>query len=241
MKVSMLAVGLCVVAGAAMAAGPEPKTIVEVAAVKKPLAGRSAPMPREFAALDSVGGEVNANCKIAKPTIITREEWGALPTSGTLSSHFPVAITIHHGGDKLLVPGSDVVPGIKALQKFSQNTKGWCDIPYHYMIDDQGRIYEARPWNIPGDTNTSYDPNRHLLIELIGNYEQQAPTLAQMKAVVALSAWGCDYFNIDPATIAGHVDYVPTQCPGQYYYPYVISGSVEGDVRREIREAYKAK
>ena len=220
------------------AQGPAPKTIAEVSSVAKPLAMRDLQTSRSFPQFSDEITTVNIQTQIQMPTIITRAQWGAKETSGPLSKHFPRAITIHHGGDKLHTPGTDAVPGIRALQKYSQEQKNWCDIPYHYMIDGEGKIYEARPWQIPGDTNTAYNPDKHLLIEMIGNYEDQAPTLSQIKAVSDLCAWCCDYFNIDPKTIAGHQDYVPTQCPGQYFYPYVISGYIEGQVRQRLKSAY---
>jgi hypothetical protein len=44
------------------------------------------------------------------------------------------------------------------LQDWSRNTRKWLDIPYHYIIDLDDRIYEGR------DTNTEYDSAGQALI-----------------------------------------------------------------------------
>ncbi|MDD4280018.1 hypothetical protein GX645_05705 [Candidatus Sumerlaeota bacterium] len=219
-----------------------PKTIAEVVQTTKPLALRDLQLGREFSLSSSeTQTTVNATARVPKPAIVTREQWQAKPTSGTIVNHFPAAVTIHHGGDKPLAPDADTASLVRNLQTWSQTQKGWCDIPYHFMIDLNGTIYEARPWDIRGDTNTAYDTNKHLLIELIGNYEEQAPSMAQLNAICDLTAWVCDYFNIPPETIAGHKDYTSTLCPGTYVYPYVLSGWIEGQVRKKIQTAYTIK
>ena len=187
----------------------------------------------------STSGVVNANARVPKPKIITKAEWGGKPSSGTLRAHFPSRLTLHHGGDaKPLAASDDSKKLVAGLQNFSLVTKGWVDIPYHFMIDLDGRIYEARDPLASGDTNTTYDPTGHLLIEVMGNYELQAPNRKQLDAICDMMAWACDYYNIDPATIRGHKDYAQTQCPGKSLYPYITSGAIEAGVRERIRNAY---
>ena len=74
------------------------------------------------------------------------------------------------------------------LQNWSRGIKGWSDIPYHYIVAPDGTVYAARPWQIPGDTNTEYQPQGHALLMLLGNFEVQYPTEAQIQATAWLLA-----------------------------------------------------
>ena len=33
---------------------------------------------------------------------------------------------------------------LRGIQSFHQNTNGWCDIAYNFIVDRFGRIWEAR-------------------------------------------------------------------------------------------------
>lgn len=205
------------------------------------MALRSAYLGRVFD--ESTSGQINRSAHVAKPHIISRQEWGAGPSSATLMrSHVPTRLTLHHEASaKPLVPGEDPKVLLQNLQQWGWRDRRWPDIPYHFMLDLDGNIYEARDPGKVGDTATTYNPSGHLLVTLMGNYELQAPNEKQLKALCDLLAWLCDYYNIDPATIHGHMDYVPTLCPGKYLYPYVASGFIEGEVRKRLRAAYLRK
>lgn len=204
----------------------------------KPMALRKMDLGRVFDATTS--GVINASPRVKKPPIVTRAEWGGGPSSGTEHRHFPSRLTIHHeGSPKPLTPDQDPSKLLRNLQVWGWNEKKWPDVPYHFLIDLDGNIYEGRDPLKAGDTNTTYDPTGHLLVTAMGNYELQAPTQKQIDAFCDLIAWACDYYGIDPSTIAGHMDYVRyTDCPGRYLYPYVSSGFIEGEVRKRIRDAY---
>lgn len=79
-------------------------------------------------------------------------------------------ITIHHGGE-LYDEDKDTYQYLKNLQSCSRSARKWMDLPYHYIIDRKGKIFEGRPLDYRGDTNTSYDPTGHALILLLGNFE----------------------------------------------------------------------
>ncbi|MEO8231582.1 MAG: hypothetical protein ABI638_04830, partial [Ignavibacteriota bacterium] len=101
--------------------------------------------------------------------VISRLDWGWKPLERTLPQHSINKITIHHGGEEF-AEDKDMIQYLRNLQNWSRSEKKWIDIPYHYMIDLKGNIYETRPINIPGDTNTDYDVTGHALICVVGNY-----------------------------------------------------------------------
>lgn len=158
--------------------------------------------------------------------VITRADWGWLPLENTKEEAKITKITIHHGGVEFSAD-KDPAEAIRNLQKWSRAEKNWIDIPYHFMIDLNGKIYEARPINLPGDTNTEYDPTGHALIEVMGNYEIQEFSENQMKSLVALSAFLAKEFNIPISDIKTHKDYsAMTVCPGKNIYKYFEDGTI---------------
>lgn len=163
-----------------------------------------------------------------------RADWGWKALTDTLPQQQIKRITIHHGGVEFK-KGADVLAHIRQLQDWSRDEKHWIDIPYHFMIDLQGKIYEARPINYPGDTNTDYDPRGHALIEVMGNYEVQTIKPVQLDALVNLSAFLAKTFAVDTTNIRGHKDYAETLCPGKDLYRYLQDGTI----RKRVAELLK--
>ncbi len=163
--------------------------------------------------------------------VITRAQWGWQPLQRSVPKHEISRVTIHHGGVEV-GPEKDTIAYLKNLQNWSRSEKQWIDMPYHYMIDLQGKIYEGRPLAYPGDTNTGYDPRGHALICVIGNYEVQSISPAQIDALARLAAWLIARYELGLDTLAGHRDYAPgeTVCPGENLYRLLQDGSLRRQV-----------
>jgi len=159
------------------------------------------------------------------PRIITREQWGWKPAPFTLPEHKIERITIHHGGVEF-TKDEDPVEYLRTLQNWSREEKHWMDIPYHYMIDLDGNIYEARELKYPGDTNTKYDPTGHALICVMGNYEIQKPNKKQLQALAWMTAKLMDEYHISADKVKAHKDYAETACPGKNLYKYLQDGTL---------------
>lgn len=167
--------------------------------------------------------------------VIEREEWGSKPLEKALPEHEISKITIHHGGVEF-GEDQDPVKEIRNLQAWSRSEKDWIDIPYHFMIDLDGKIYEARPINYPGATNTTYDPTGHALIEVMGNYEVQTLSQKQLKSVIDLAAFLAQKYNVPSDNIKGHKDYAETLCPGKDLYKYLEDGTIQNAVERKLEK-----
>jgi hypothetical protein len=164
--------------------------------------------------------------KVPKPPTVTREEWGSNPQPiGDEHKHTPKFVTIHHAGVDYKL-GRDPVPFVQSVQAWGQKEKNWPDLPYHFMIAPDGRIFEARPLEYEPQSNTKYPLAGHVGVELMGNFETQRPSDAQLKSTVAISAWICQEYNIDTTQIAGHKDRAEgqTTCPGKDFYRYLQNG-----------------
>ncbi len=162
--------------------------------------------------------------RVSKPTMMTVEEWGGKAPTGTKEVQKIEYITIHHSG-VVFEEDADPIQKIKGLQRFSQEDKGWIDIPYHFALDLDGNIYVERPIEYAGDTNTEYDPTGHALIEVMGNYEVQTIKPEQLDALAHLTAWLAQEYNVPVDHIASHKDHSDqTVCPGKDLYKYFESG-----------------
>jgi hypothetical protein len=167
-------------------------------------------------------------------SIVKRADWGWLPLENGKEEAKISKITIHHGGLEFTAD-KDAAQSIRDLQKWSRAEKKWIDIPYHFMIDLEGKIYETRPINYPGDTNTEYDPTGHALIEVMGNYEIQEFNEKQMNSLVALSAFLANKFNVSVSDIKTHKDYSnKTVCPGKNIYKYFEDGTILKKISKKM-------
>lgn len=142
-------------------------------------------------------------------------------------------VTLHHTGSaEPLRPEDDPAAKLRGLQTWGASDRNWWDVPYHLLIDLEGRVWQGRDWRYMGETNTTYDPRGHLLISMIGNYERQEPTAAQLNTIADLMAWGVTAFDVPLDRIGGHYDYAETGCPGRY-----LRGMLEdGTFRRMVEE-----
>ena len=166
--------------------------------------------------------------------VMSRADWGWQSLDKVLPQHSINKITIHHGGEEF-AEDKDMIQYLRNLQSWSRSEKKWIDIPYHFMIDLKGNIYEARPINFPGDTNTDYDVTGHALICVVGNYEIQTIKEVQLKSLTKLVAFLKQKYHVELKDIKGHKDYsTQTVCPGKDLYKYLEDGSflkmVEGEL-----------
>ena len=154
--------------------------------------------------------------------IVPVASWGGTPADASRARrHAITQITLHHQGEPFK-PGTDPRAYLRRLQSWSRASKGWLDIPYHYVIDLDGRIYAARDIGFAGDTNTDYDPSGHALIEVVGNFEEVEPNQQQLDAVVDLMALLAARYKVSLDDIKSHRDHSDkTVCPGANLYRYV--------------------
>lgn len=183
---------------------------------------------------------------VPRPVTITPPGWGAAKPAGRFEPQQPRQITLHHEG--VYFDGSTPTPVyLQHVQRWSINNRGWPDIPYHFMIDLQGLIYEGRPLDARGDTNTSYDLQDHALIAVLGKYDagEQEPNQAQIETIIALMAWIAESYQIAPDNIHGHRDFIPLNrngehidphtgekitCPGDNLYRYLQDRTIQNGV-----------
>jgi hypothetical protein len=161
-------------------------------------------LPAHVAAATAAGG---ADMRVRVPHRITR-------------------VTLHHTGSaEPLRPADDPAQKLRALQSWGAADRNWWDVPYHFLLDLDGNVYEGRDYRYKGDTNTTYEPAGHFLISVIGNYNVQEPTPAQVESIGRLIAWALDRFGLATDAIGGHYDYAETSCPGPHFTRLLEDGT----------------
>lgn len=165
---------------------------------------------------------------VAPPVIVSRQDWGAEPVE--LSDHllhFPTYLTIHHAG-VAWKKGDDPIKKLRGLQAWGRREKGWPDLPYHYLIAPDGRIFEGRDWHYRPESNTDYDLDGTLNVHLWGNFDEQVLPCAQLQSLIRLCAWLSFEHSLSTAQIRTHRQAAPgqTTCPGDDVQRYLEDGSL---------------
>lgn len=102
----------------------------------------------------------------------------------------------------------------------------WPDLPYHFLIAPDGRIFEGRPVEYEPESNTKYPLAGHIGVEMMGDFNRQRPSQAQLESVVRLTAWLMQQHKIDFDRVRTHRVVAPgqTECPGRDFYRYMLDG-----------------
>ncbi|MFC6508422.1 peptidoglycan recognition protein [Promicromonospora citrea] len=174
----------------------------------------------------STAGTVAPSATTVGPTVITREEWGAAPRClepGTGPTWFPAegglkAAAVHHTvnpNDYATV--AEAMQAIRNDQAYHQQTHGWCDIGYNFLVDKWGNIYEGADGSIEepiigahtGGFNTGT-----VGVAMLGTYTTQAgvrPSTAQRDGVAKIIGSRLARYQVNPdestvLTAAAHTD-----------------------------------
>lgn len=160
--------------------------------------------------------------------IVSRSEWGARPPKARHTISLPTPrCWVHHTATE-----QHGAAGMRAIQAFHMDVKGWLDIAYSFVIDDDGTVYEARGAGVAGG-HTAGDNSTSHAICLMGNFETRPPQARALDSLVELARHGRDRGWWVP-TLGGHRDApgASTACPGRFLYAQLpdIRSRVAGNV-----------
>uniref|UniRef100_A0A8C4K079 Peptidoglycan recognition protein 2 n=1 Tax=Dromaius novaehollandiae TaxID=8790 RepID=A0A8C4K079_DRONO len=205
--------------------GPE-KLEEEVAAALRLL--RVLPATRSL--LEDVGDEEAAavarraardfvDAYVECPAVVPRCMWGARPYRGTPSALTPPLpfVYIHHTHE----PGAPCrtfaacARAMRAMQRFHQDTRGWDDIGYSFVVGSDGYLYEGRGWHWVGAHTRGYN-SRGYGVGYVGDYTASPPDVdalalvrdAFLPCAVRTGRLRHNY------TLRGHRQMGRTECPG---------------------------
>jgi hypothetical protein len=148
--------------------------------------------------------------------IVSRSGWSARPP---LRDPTPIEtptprLWVHHTGAE-----QHGAQGVRDIQRYHQASKGWNDIAYSFLIDDDGTIYEGRGAGVAGAHTEGDNSSSHAAC-LMGNFDERPPTAEAVASLVWLARHGRDAGWWVP-TLGGHRDApgAQTACPGAHLYP----------------------
>ncbi|MFO0826976.1 MAG: peptidoglycan recognition family protein [Phycisphaerales bacterium] len=170
----------------------------------------SAPVARPTPALE--GGTF--------PGVLPRSEWAkGQPEYGLMNPMLPVRyVTVHHDGLDRLCTGTahqEMAERIE-LYRVGHRAKGWGDIGYHFVIDRTGVVWEGRSLKWQGaHVKDRNEGNVGILV--MGNFEIQQPTAAQLSSLHNHLCAVCTYFSVPWTRVFSHREWpgAQTLCPGK--------------------------
>ncbi len=170
---------------------------------------------------------------VLAPEILGRAIWGARrirPSGKPVTMTKPWRMTVHHAASPDIPPTAmaDAAAQMRAYQKFHQDTRGWADIAYHYLIDGSGRIWQGREMKWEGAHAGNSKLNKgNIGVCLMGNFVKRDPTPSQKRALKQLLSWLCETHGIHPRFIYSHRSILKntpkksTLCPGAHLDAYL--------------------
>ena len=155
------------------------------------------------------------------PWVKPRDAWAAAAPVQPYVPHTPTHVSVHHTGALWHGrPGPE--QALRNVQAFHIGPeREWEDIAYHFLVDLEGGVWGGRPPTVRGNPSVYYDSMGYVLICLLGDYNVQEPSAAQIATVTNTAAWLIRRFNLPPDAITGHRDHAPTSCPGTNVYRLV--------------------
>lgn len=161
-----------------------------------------------------------------KTNFIRRVEWGARPAPRKVNQKEPAKyVVLHH----TLGDSSDIQTGnpshVRYIQRQHIDIKGFTDIGYNFLVDEEGRVYEGRSWGVECDASQHYNKNG-MLIALVGDFTEEVPSQEALEAVKTLVELGVGLGKIEPdykLKVHKNTDQAGTEGPGDKFYEEVKS------------------
>lgn len=171
--------------------------------------------------------------------IVSRAGWGAAKPAKPLTYVAPSKrryFVVHHSG----APSTQ---SVKAIQDWCINGRGFNDIDYNFLVDQQGRIYEGRGWDAVGAHTTNYNTSG-VGVCVIGNNELSDAAKRSVRWLYDAYSKRCG----KTLAIRGHRNLATTgtTCPGDRIMTWLksgmrVAGAVSGGTDVAITDADAAK
>ncbi|MEM1208897.1 MAG: peptidoglycan recognition family protein [Planctomycetota bacterium] len=162
--------------------------------------------------------------RVGRLNVIPRSAWTRTgPARGNVSPMAGVQrVTVHHEGWRPVYFDDRLTTAhrLEIIRSAHTGQRGWGDIGYHYAVDRAGRTWEARPLAYQG-AHVKNRNEHNIGVLALGNFDQQAPTNAQLAGLQSTLAALCAAHRIPASRIHTHQELNPTACPGKHLQPRV--------------------
>lgn len=153
--------------------------------------------------------------------IVSRNDWGAQPPRTPLyyppPGNFTDGIFVHHS---VTNTGPDEPALVRGIQGYHQNTNGWKDVAYSWLVGQSGTIYEGRGWGAAGGHTQGYNTSSHAVC-FIGNSDTDIPTVEALAAIEQVIVECLARYGMS-APVRPHRAVNQTACPGAYLADWVV-------------------
>lgn len=174
----------------------------------------------------SGGSEFNPVGDAALPWAKPRFLWAkGGPIRSQLNPMLPVTcVTVHHDGlDELFwsTKARDTATRIEHY-RVGHLGRGWADIGYHLVIDRGGVLWQGRAVRWQG-AHVQYHNEGNIGVLVIGNFDRQSPTVAQLTALRRVLVDLRTTYHIRRGEVYTHKEWkdAQTACPGRTLQPKV--------------------
>lgn len=148
---------------------------------------------------------------------VARSEWTSTgPIAGRVNPMNGISkITVHHEGwtSVYFTDRNTTAARIEQIRNVHVRDRRWGDIGYHYIVDRAGTVWEGRALTSQG-AHVSENNEHNAGILVLGNFDKQTPSTAQLRALVATVARLKQAHRVDVRDIKSHQEINATACPG---------------------------
>jgi hypothetical protein len=132
-------------------------------------------------------------------------------------------ITVHHSGALVVrdTARGSVIDDLNSVLEAHKRIR-YGDIGYHFVVDYAGRVWEGRSLSYEG-AHVSSENEGNIGVMLLGNFEKQKPSAAQIETLGLVIDRLRSHFDIPARRVFGHRDIGSSVCPGKYLYPHVLA------------------
>ena len=151
---------------------------------------------------------------------ITRAEWGARPPKSRVTIGRSEGMFTHYTAGPRAATRAAGVAQVRGIQAFHQNSRGWADIGYSFLVDDEGNVYEGRGWGVAGGHTNGWNSKSHAVCAILNDGQQPTP---QMLAALRFVHDEHDR-KYGKGFHRSHRDVNPTSCPGDILHRWMQAG-----------------
>ena len=146
--------------------------------------------------------------------LITRKEWGAHKAGPCDKAGNFTRITVHHTTDNDKFVKTDL-EFLRLVQKHHQKINKWSDIGYHFLIGQNGLLYEGRSLKYLG-AHVRGKNSGNIGIALLGDYNKNELKNKQLETLENLLNALRERYDIPKRMVFGHGELGETKCPGKF-------------------------
>lgn len=165
---------------------------------------------------------------------VSRADWGAkapncsspLPAVDAIAFHYTAMDADERSSH------SECAARVRGIQAYHQNTQGWCDIAYNFVVCKHGYVFEGRGFRYSGATGN--DNSHTIAVCFLGDDTANRDDLTDdgRQALVDVTRHIQKQLG-KRLSYKGHRSFMGTACPGNEIYNYITSAAFAAKVNSD--------